>query len=441
MSRPSTKKVRPRVLFICHNHPVLHPGGTEIFSHGLFSELKRTGAAEVAYLACTNDVHRERKPGTLFQTVGRSSDELLMWTGHFDRFMLSQIDLHAVVPELEKLLRSFRPDIVHLHHVLLIGVEALQVIRGVLPQARIVLTLHDYYPICVNDGQMTTPGERKPCHGASPDACHRCFPEIDRDRFVMRELYLKHLFTLVDRFVSPSDFLKRRYVAWGLEADRIQVVRNGIEPAEPAPFAPAAAAKTRSRFGFFGHLNPYKGALVAIEAARRLAARSDLDFSLILHGSSDFQTEAFKAELRTAVSASPAVTARGGYARQDIGALMAEIDWVIVPSVWWENAPLVIQEAFLHRRPVICTGHGGMAEFVRDGVDGLHFRAGDPDDLARRMQEAIEPELWQRLAAGIVPPRSIAEAADDHLALYSHLLADTPSPEESRAATFTAVAA
>ena len=56
---------------------------------------------------------------------------------------------------------------------------------------------------------------------------------------------------------------------------------------------------------------------------------------------------------------------------------MAEIDWVVVPSIWWENSPLVIQEAFLHGRPVICSDIGGMAEKVRHGVDGLHFRVGD----------------------------------------------------------------
>ena len=75
------------------------------------------------FLACTNDLRRKRKPGTIFQTVGRSSDELVMWAGHFDRFYQSQTDLHAVVPELANLLRNFAPNIVHIHHSLLVGVE------------------------------------------------------------------------------------------------------------------------------------------------------------------------------------------------------------------------------------------------------------------------------------------------------------------------------
>src|SRR5258708_39363552 len=142
----------PKILFITHNHPDLHPGGTETFSHGLFRELKAQHDVEALYLACVNTVHRDRLPGTLLQSAGRAADELLLWTGHFDRFMLSQIDLHGIVPELERLLLTFRPDIVHFHHMLQIGVEAFQLVRRVLPGASIVLTLHDYYPICANAG-------------------------------------------------------------------------------------------------------------------------------------------------------------------------------------------------------------------------------------------------------------------------------------------------
>jgi glycosyltransferase involved in cell wall biosynthesis len=413
----------PRILFIAHNHPELHPGGTEIFSHGLFRTLKEEHGLDALFLACVNSVHRGRLPGTLMQSAGRAPDEMLLWTGHFDRFMLSQIDLHGVVPELERLLLTFRPDIVHFHHMLLVGVEAIQLVRRVLPDAAIALTLHDYYPICANDGQMVTTGERRLCHKASADACSSCFPETSRDRFVMRELFIKQCLSLVDQFVSPSTFLKRRYVDWGLPPERISVIRNGISEAPPAAHRALAADGRRNRFAYFGHLNPYKGALVAIEAARRLSARIDGQFSLALHGSADFQTDEFKTQLASALAAVPAVTAHGRYPRDDMSALMAEVDWVIMPSIWWENAPLVIQEAFRHRRPVICSSIGGMAEAVRDGVDGMLFRPGDPAHLAQRLEEALDPALWQRLVGGIAPPVTIREAAATHLNFYHRLLA------------------
>jgi glycosyltransferase involved in cell wall biosynthesis len=414
----------PKVLFIAHNHPELHPGGTEIFSHGLFRALRRDHGVEALFLACVNAVHRGRLPGTLLQSAGRASDELLLWTGHFDNFMLSQTDLHGVVPELERLLRSFEPDIVHFHHMLLIGVEALLLVRRVLPNAMIALTLHDYYPICANDGQLVTTGERRLCHKPSADACAGCFPETPRDRFVMRELFVKQCLSLVDRFVSPSEFLKRRYVEWGLPAERIDVIRNGLPEAAPIEHRPLAADGRRGRFAYFGHLNPFKGTLVAIEAARRLAQRVPAPISLALHGSASFQTDVFKAELQQALAAAPNVTAHGRYPRDEMPALMKEADWVIVPSIWWENAPLVIQEAFRHRRPVICSGIGGMAEAVRDGVDGLIFDALDAGALARAMDRlASEPGLLERLQAGIEAPRAFAAYVDE---LEAHYLGVRP---------------
>lgn len=429
---------QPKILSICHNHPDLHPGGTEIFSHGLFHELKSLGV-EGLYVACVDKLHRGRLPGTLLQAVGRAPDELLLWTGHFDRFNMSQVDLHGVMLELQRLLRTFKPDVVHFHHALLIGVEAFQLVRRTLPEAAIVLTLHDYYPICANDGQLVTVGERRLCRTPGPDSCVRCFPEASRDAFVMRELFLKHAFSLVDRFVSPSEFLKERYVEWGLPAERIDVVRNGLRPSAVAPHRALPPGGKRNRFAFFGHLNPFKGALVAIEAARRLTERGTDPISLTLHGASDYQTDAFKSELAKATEKAPFINLRGRYGRDDMAALMAEADWVIVPSIWWENAPLVIQEAFHHKRPVICSGIGGMAEAVRNGIDGMWFRSGDAVHLSEKMEAALEPDLWDRLVGGIEKPRSLQESAADHLDLYRRLM--TEASQRARDAAPAVVAA
>ncbi len=411
----------PRVLLIAHNHPSLHPGGTEIFAHDLFQSLKGQGA-EALFLACTNGVHRQPKPGTLFQTVGRSADELILWTGHFDRFFQSQVDLHGLVPELTRLLQAFRPDVVHVHHTLLLGVEMLFLIKRICPQASIVYTLHDYYPICAQDGQMVTAGEHQLCRQASPDACHRCLPDRTPDQFVLREKHLKSLFRLVDRFLAPSRFLRDRYVAWGLEPHRIQVMQNGRPPAAPPVVRKTARGEKRNRFAYFGNLNPYKGVRVALQAARRLA-EAGADFTLDIHGGAPFQTDGFKDAVAADLAAcGPRVVHHGPYRREEMAGLLSRADYVLVPSIWWENAPLVIQEAFQQKRPVICSDIGGMAEAVRDGVDGLHFRVGDAADLARTMARAInDPSLWDKLAKQIPAVPTIDAVAAQHLNLYRSL--------------------
>jgi glycosyltransferase involved in cell wall biosynthesis len=100
---------------------------------------------------------------------------------------------------------------------------------------------------------------------------------------------------------------------------------------------------------------------------------------------------------------------------------------VVVPSIWWETGPIVVWEAFQNGRPVISSDIGGMSEKVTDGVNGLHFRTGDPEDLARVLQRAAEtPGLWDKLRAGIPaePGHSIAEDVETVRGIYNGLLAD-----------------
>jgi len=90
-----------------------------------------------------------------------------------------------------------------------------------------------------------------------------------------------------------------------------------------------------------------------------------------------------------------------------------------VPSIWWENSPLVIQEAFAASRPVICSNIGGMAEKVVSGVSGVHFRVNNAADLAKRIEEcATSPSLWKRLCGGVPKPPTIEQTVDQLFPVY-----------------------
>lgn len=410
-----------RILFLCHGHPALQAGGTEIAAHALFRALRARPGVDGLFVAGVSALHRPASPGTPFQAAGAEPDELLMRTEAFDRFLLSQTDLHGIAPELARLIEELRPDLVHIHHPLLIGVEALHLIRRSWPRTKIVMTLHDYYAICAHEGLMRTTDGRL-CAAASPDACRRCLPERSATEFRLRELHIRAMYRLVDRFVSPSRFLRDRYIAWGLDPEAIAVLPNGLPPAAPAQHrALPRGVERRDRFAFFGHINTPKGAMVALAASAELS-RQGIAHRLALHGGAAYQTEAFLARFNDALAAAPDARHHGAYARGDLAALIAEADWVVMPSVWWENAPLVIQEAFQHRRPMITSGIGGMAEMVRDGIDGLHVRPDDPAALAAAMTHAAEdPALWRALVREIRAPVGIDAAAEAHLAFYAAL--------------------
>ena len=136
----------------------------------------------------------------------------------------------------------------------------------------------------------------------------------------------------------------------------------------------------------------------------KILAERGHDAHLRLYGANlELQAADFQEEFRRLVAQCPSnVSLVGRYDHAELPKLMAQNDWVVVPSIWWENSPLVIQEAFAHGRPVICSDVGGMAEKVTNGVNGLHFRVGDSAGLAETIRAATaSPERWRRLRAGI----------------------------------------
>jgi hypothetical protein len=111
----------------------------------------------------------------------------------------------------------------------------------------------------------------------------------------------------------------------------------------------------------------------------------------------------------------------GVFDNRDIAAVHERIDALVVPSVWYENSPITIHEAFLLGTPVITSDIGGMAELVRDGVDGLHFKVGDPASLARTVVRLLdEPGLLERVSRGR-GVKTMAEDAREMEARYRQL--------------------
>lgn len=307
------------------------------------------------------------------------------------------------------------------------GVEALYALREALPESIIVVTFHEYLSICHNHGQMVKRPSGQLCSRASPIGCHGCFPEIPVSRFLKREQFLCGMLGLADAFVSPSMFLATRYVEWGIDAEKLSVIDNGIVPGEVAPVRdlPAQTAR-RNRFAYFGQMTPFKGIDVLIDAVSRVPQEiwGEDSCLMIFGGNLERQPTEFQDRVKKLMDeAGRRVRFYGAYQNGDMPRLMRSVDWVVLPSTWWENSPMVIQEALHHRRPIICSDIGGMAEKVRDGRDGLHFRAGSAQDLADRLIEVVrEPQAWDRLRASLRPPTSHVDAARAHADLYRRLL-------------------
>jgi len=387
--------------------------------------MKQRPGLEPFLLARTGEPDHVPPPGTLLRPVDGATDQALLHTGGMDYFFHGQRDKRLFTVHFKDFLTMHRPDVVHFQHTLHIGVEAIRVVRNVLPDAAILVTLHEYGYICHADGQMLETSTQRPCDHATPARCHRCFPQHAPSEFFLRERFIKSHLALVDRFIAPSRFLAERYVEWGLAPDAIAFIEYGRTLRAPLPPRPLEKGERRCRFGYFGQVNPYKGVHVLLEAMALLEKRGGPRIHLDLNGANlDWQSPQFRERLRRLMEqCNGTLRDRGSYRHSALAERMAEIDWVVVPSIWWENSPLVIQEAFLHGRPVICGDIGGMKEKVRDGIDGLHFRAGDVDSLARTLARAAESDgLWERLRGGIQPLFSVQDAVAAHVDEYLAVL-------------------
>jgi len=388
----------------------------------MYQEMGRRPNTRCFFVSASGGRFSERLGVRLIQPFGR--DEYV-YVGHgYDHYIHANPDAEFPA-ELTKLLEEMRPDVIHLHHYANFGVEVLLTIRRALPNVRIVLTLHEYLAICNHFGQMVKRPNFALCYKSGQRDCVRCFPERTEQDFFLRDLFIKRFFRLVDHFISPSRFLAARYVDWGLNPNQISVIENGMPIADVQPHDdPHENIDQGLVIGFFGQISRLKGIGVLFDAAKNLADSGVQALRIDVHGDASSQPPEFRKDFEERLAKAPDnIRYCGAYDNERVHDLMRSVHAVIVPSIWWENSPLVIQEALLNRRPVICSDIGGMAEKVRDGVDGFHFQAGSGWALASLLKRlAQNPQALTDLRPGLAVPPTIVDTTSAVLSLYSDLL-------------------
>jgi glycosyltransferase involved in cell wall biosynthesis len=401
-----------KVLVMAHGHPDFSIGGAEIAAYNLYTALKeRPEISETTFLARTD--HASLAPGA----IGLKRTNEYLWRQDIgDWFRLQSSYPNAIYTTFREFLQIKNPDVVYVHHFANMGIEILRELRRTLPNAFIALTLHEYMAICQRNGQMVKNNTKRLCYRESTEDCNLCFPAYSVQDFWLRKHFIQKHFEAADMFVSPSEFLRQRYLDWGIPSDYITVIENG-QPSFSRPVE--KPREQRNRFGFFGQVTEYKGVDLLLQALHLMRPQVRKSMLVEIHGANlEVQGQWLRElveKLRTPLIAEGSLRWVGPYEPQEMQRRMSKVDWVIVPSIWWENSPMVIQEAFCSGRPVICSGIGGMAEKVRPGVDGLHFEARNPTDLS----DVTTPGLWDELASNIRQPMTYSQCADAYLRLVA----------------------
>jgi glycosyltransferase involved in cell wall biosynthesis len=216
----------------------------------------------------------------------------------------------------------------------------------------------------------------------------------------------------VDLLVAPSQFLRSRYIEWGIPEEQIVYSDYGIDI---TPFGRLKRSDSPSiRFGFVGTVVYYKGVQVLIEAFNGLEEGHAL---LSVYGGGN-NLKALKKAAKT-----PNIKFLGRFEPEDVGKIFSEIDILVVPSIWYENSPLVIHEAFASKVPVIASNAGGMAELVHHEVTGLLFETGSVDACYQAMKRMIdEPFLIEKFRENIPKIKTLQENATEIEKIYSKLV-------------------
>ena len=183
-----------------------------------------------------------------------------------------------------------------------------------------------------------------------------------------------------DRVLAPSRFLRQQYITFGLAPDRIEYQRYGIDTTR---FRDVRKTPREGplRVGFIGSFVWYKGLHVLIEAFRDI--RHD-QAMLTVFGNPDAPPEVrdYARACRERALGAP-VRFAGPLDQRDLAEAHRSLDVLVVPSLWYENSPLVILEAQAARTPVVVSDLGGMAEMVEPGRTGFRFPRGNPTRPSR----------------------------------------------------------
>jgi glycosyltransferase involved in cell wall biosynthesis len=430
-----------KILYVVHGFVPEGTGGVELHSHQLAREMARRG----------HDVHVFTRSGN------PSREDYSVTTEEMDGFAITRVtynfrDLKSfegiyknarIEERFKETLDAFRPDLVHVQHLTCLSTGIPELVRERrIPQ---LLTLHDFWFGCPLGQRIRRSLDI--CDPIKRELCVPCirqtWPQLpwpEGQGIVARlrgkdalspirdyEAAIKKCLEAPDLLTTPSQFHRQKYLEYlGLQIEeeqkRIKVVPVGV-PAERFQGIEKTEAD-HVRFGFIGTVIPTKGVHLLIEAFNRLedkTATLDVWGEIApYHGDTSYRA---KLEGMIAPEKRDRVVFHGRYANFDVAKILASIDVLVVPSLWYESYSITIREGFLGKCCVIASSQGAMGEAIRDGVTGFQFDRASAEDLVSKMELAIsQPALRQEIAKSEDKPIvTVEECAERYLVVYGDL--------------------
>jgi glycosyltransferase involved in cell wall biosynthesis len=449
-----------RILHAIHDFLPRHHAGSEIYA----LELCRAQAARHHVAVLCADYDPARRHGHVTWRVHEGLPVIEIANNWVCRSFADTYRAPLVAEQIAHVLTAVQPDVLHVHNLLNLSFElpAIARARGV----PVVATLHDYTLLCASGGQRIHRKGEHVCHSIDPDRCARCFREspffaqtsigavgaatgmpavlqrialeinrrapalgrrlarvarvapvvsVGEDDITARLAAARAVFDQIDLFVAPSRSIALEFERFGVDTRKIRVSDYGFLPLI------RRRVKTRSarlRIGYVGTLVWHKGVHVLVDAVRRLPETA---YELKIFGNPDVFPD-YSASLRAKAAGLP-VQFMGAFGRERTADVYEQIDVLVVPSLWLENSPLVIHEAFMAGVPVIGARMGGIADLVAHGENGLLYEATSSDALCAAIRALIDrPERLVEFSRRLPKVKSIAADAAEWETTYEEVL-------------------
>lgn len=383
------------ILKIIHGYPPYYNAGSEVYSQSICDELSKHHNVTI-FTREENpflpDFHMRHEQHSSQQGIYYAN----MYRGK-DGFR------HPILDErFRKLVRDLKPDVAHIGHLNHLSTGLIDVLNE--ENIPIVFTLHDFWLMCPRGQFLQRNFGSNDFHRlCSGQENHKCathcyssyfsgkaeFQEEDErywTRWIEQRMKETQSVTAkVTHFIAPSQYLLQRFVnEFAVPADKISYLDYGF----PLHYlTPSTSPKKHKAFtlGYIGTHIPAKGVNQLIEAFTQIKGEAQL----LIWGKKDVQSTQALHALASAVGTR--IHFKGEYVNKHLAdEVFAQVDAIVVPSIWGENSPLVIHEAQACHVPVITADFGGMAEYVQHQVNGLLFEHRNATSLSEQLSWAVE---------------------------------------------------
>ena len=338
------------------------PGGEDVVFEQEYSLLQRAGHEVIVYRR--DNWEAEKYSGVRRLQLAKHA----VWAA----------DSHRDVAEL---LRKHRPDVVHIHNTfMMISPSVHWACREA--DVPVVQTLHNFRLRCLAANFYRDDRVCEECatHSLWRGIRHKCYRDSRAASATVALMLAIHrsLGTwtqTVACFIALTEFARQKFIAGGFPPDRIAVKPNFVSP------DPGRKDGIGDYAIFLGRLSPEKGVKTLISAWKQLR----VSIPLIIVGEGPLRSALESQVISCGLNG---VSFRGRISREEALGAVKGARFLVLPSECYENFPMSIAEAFACGVPVICSRLGAMEEIVSDGRTGLHFVAGDPKDLAAKVEWA-----------------------------------------------------